>query len=192
MPLKSDAFAISKTPNSIGSSFVEDDRPLLDLIRQGDQLAMADLFGRHSPLVYSIALRVLHDSFAAEEVLQEIFMDIWRLPFGPETSPQGSLSSFLAIASRDRAVRLLRKRRYQESPKLTISVLNSSADAAPNDGLRAEQLTAKLATLSIEQKRILESAFFDGRTADEIAEEDGSSHHLVRTTLCEALKAFHS
>ena len=56
----------------------EDDALLLSRVQRGDEAAMAVLYDRYSRIVYSVSLRVLRDAAAAEDVLQEIFMQIWR------------------------------------------------------------------------------------------------------------------
>lgn len=65
--------SVSKTTESMEAQ-------LLVLIRRGDQPALARLFELYSKLVYSVALRVLRDPAAAEDILQEIFMRIWSAP----------------------------------------------------------------------------------------------------------------
>jgi len=56
------------------------DAGLILSVRQGDQKAMGELYDRYSSLIYSVALRVLADTGAAEDVLQEVFMQLWRKP----------------------------------------------------------------------------------------------------------------
>src|ERR1035441_10329649 len=57
----------------------EDDSSLLARVQSGDEQAMASIYDRYSRVVYSVALRVLRDPASAEDVLQEVFMQIWRL-----------------------------------------------------------------------------------------------------------------
>src|ERR1700761_5976230 len=92
----------------------EDDAALLALVRSGDEPAMASLFDRYSKVVYSVALRVLHDPAAAEDVLQEIFMQIWRNP-GSFVATRGSLGGWLAVVARNRSIDALRRRRPTDS-----------------------------------------------------------------------------
>jgi len=79
-------------------------------IRSGDEHGMAALYDRYSAVVYSVALRVLGDTGAAEDVLQEVFMQLWRNP-GLFDSSRGSLGPWLAVIARHRAIDGLRKRR---------------------------------------------------------------------------------
>jgi len=77
----------------------QDDAALLALVQRGDENAMASLFDRYSKIVYSVALRVLRDPASAEDVLQEVFMQIWRNPNG-FIATRGSLGGWLAVAGR--------------------------------------------------------------------------------------------
>ena len=87
-----------------------DDSVLLERVRRGDEAAMAALYDRYSRIVYSVALRVLRDVAAAEDVLQEIFMQVWRNP-GGFLETKGSLGGWLAVVARNRSIDTLRRRR---------------------------------------------------------------------------------
>ena len=79
-------------------------------IRSGDESAMATLYDRYSGLVYAVALRVLGETGAAEDVLQEVFLQLWRNPAAFDSS-RGNLGAWLAVIARNRAIDGLRKRR---------------------------------------------------------------------------------
>src|SRR5258708_1856580 len=79
-------------------------------IRSGDESAMAALYDRYSSLVYAVALRVLGDTGAAEDVLQEVFMQLWRNPAAFDSS-RGNLGAWLGVITRNRAIDGLRRRR---------------------------------------------------------------------------------
>jgi len=65
---------------SADTNAITSDLQLVKAIRSADQAAMAELYDRYSSIVYSVALRVLQDTGAAEDVLQEVFMQLWRNP----------------------------------------------------------------------------------------------------------------
>src|SRR6478672_3673019 len=99
-------------------------------IRSGDESAMATLYDRYSGLVYAVALRVLGDTGAAEDVLQEVFMQLWRNPAAFDSS-RGNLAPWLAVIARNRAVDVLRKRRPQDDiSQVTLAVLPDMAGDA--------------------------------------------------------------
>src|SRR5215472_8449774 len=90
-----------------------DDAALIARLRAGDENAMADLYDRYSAVVYGVALRVLGDTTAAEDVLQEVFLQLWRNPRRFDAD-RGRLAPWLAVIARNRAIDLLRKRPHEE------------------------------------------------------------------------------
>lgn len=174
---------------------VEDDASLLTQVQRGDEAAMAALFDRYSKVVYSVALRVLRDPASAEDVLQEIFMQIWRSP-GGFIATRGSLGGWLAVVSRNRSIDALRRRRPSESVDEIglASPYNLSEEAERNVMIgRAKEI---ILLLPAEQRKTLEMAFFDGLTHSEIAEMTGDPLGTVKTRIRSALlslrKAFQS
>src|SRR5580692_119122 len=92
----------------------QEDSALLRLVQRGDEPASAVLFGRYSKVVYSVALRVLRDPSSAEDILQEVFMQIWRNP-DSFIATRGSLGGWLAVVSRNRSIDALRRKRPTDS-----------------------------------------------------------------------------
>ena len=84
------------------------DESLLTRAKGGDKQAMTDLFDRYSGMVYSVALRVLNDPGQAEDVMQEIFFQVWRNPHA-FVAGRGSLGAWLAVMARNRAIDSLRR-----------------------------------------------------------------------------------
>jgi RNA polymerase sigma-70 factor (ECF subfamily) len=173
----------------------EDDAALLLLVGQGDEQAMASLFDRYSKVVYSVALRVLRDPSSAEDVLQEIFMQIWRNPDG-FVATRGSLGGWLAVVSRNRSIDALRRKRPSEP--VDEMILPSSYNLAAEterDGMM-ELARTVIGKLPPEQRKTLEMAFFDGLTHSEIAEMTGDPLGTVKTRIRSALltlrKAFNA
>src|SRR5579862_1681464 len=107
------------------------DVALVAAIRSGDEAAMAALYDRYSSIVYAVALRVLQDTGAAEDVLQDIFMQLWRKPAAFDAS-RGNMAAWLAVISRNRAIDALRRRRPENDiDNVVVSVepdLASDAD----------------------------------------------------------------
>ena len=164
----------------------EDDASLLALVRSGDEHAMASLFDRYSKVVYSVALRVLRDPAAAEDVLQEIFMQIWRNP-DSFTAARGSLGGWLAVVSRNRSIDMLRRRRPTDSvDEIALASPYNLADEAERNSLM-ERARGVIVQLPSEQRKTLEMAFFDGLTHSEIAEMTGDPLGTVKTRIRSAL-----
>ncbi len=165
---------------------VEDDPSLLALVQTGDEQAMASLFDRYSKVVYSVALRVLRDPAAAEDVLQEIFMQVWRNP-DSFTSTRGSLGGWLAVVARNRSIDALRRKRPTDSvDDVVLASSYNLADEAERSSLM-ERARGVIVTLPAEQRKTLEMAFFDGLTHSEIAEMTGDPLGTVKTRIRSAL-----
>jgi len=143
---------------------------------------MAQLYARYSSVVYAVALRVLGDTAAAEDVVQEIFMQLWRNP-GAFDSGRGNLAPWLAVITRNRAVDALRKRRPQtEISETTVSVEPDLAGDADR-GRAIEKVRAALKDMPAAQRSSLEMAYFEGYSHSEIAEKTGEPLGTVKTRI---------
>jgi len=162
------------------------DADLLRRISQRDETAMAAIFDRYAKIVYSIALRVLHDPVEAEDVMQEVLMQVWR---GPQSfvSDRGSLGAWLAVVSRNRAIDVLR-RRHPSDPVDEV-VLPASIDLAAEAERNTliEKVRIIMHELPQEQQTSMELAFFEGLTHSEIAEKTGDPLGTVKTRIRLAL-----
>ena len=164
----------------------EDDATLLALVQRGDEHAMASLFDRYSKVVYSVALRVLRDPASAEDVLQEIFMQIWRSPDG-FVAARGSLGGWLAVVSRNRSIDRLRRKRPMESVEdIGLASPFNLADEAERN-IMIGKAREVIVLLPVDQRKTLEMAFFDGLTHSEIAEMTGEPLGTVKTRIRSAL-----
>lgn len=158
------------------------DAALVLAVRSGNQDAMALLYDRYSSVVYAVALRVVGDTAGAEDVLQEIFMQLWRNP-GAFDSSRGNLAPWLAVIARNRAVDMLRKRRPQtELEETTLSV--SPDLAAETDRSRvAEKVRGALQQMPNQQRSALEMAYFEGYSHSEIAAKTGEPLGTIKTRI---------
>lgn len=155
---------------------------LISAIRSGNEDAMAQLYDRYSSIVYSVALRVLADTAAAEDVLQDVFMQLWRNPGGFDSS-RGSLAPWLAVIARNRAIDSLRKRK----PEADIAdvVLSVEPDLA-GDAERSramEKVRSALTQMPPAQRSALEMAYFEGLTHSEIAGKTGEPLGTIKTRI---------
>ena len=166
----------------------KDDAALIARMRAGDQSAMSDLYDRYSGVVYGVALRVLANTTAAEDVVQEIFLQLWRKPdsFNAE---RGKLGPWLAVIARNRAIDHLRKRPMEDDiDELPISTgVDLESDSAQK--LAIEKIRGVLAQLPQDQRRVLEMAFFEGMTHSEIAGKTGEPLGTVKTRIRTGLLA---
>ena len=165
-----------------------DDAFLLSLVQSGDEQAIATLFDRYSRIVYSVALRVLSDPALAEDVLQEVFMQMWRTP-GSFTAAEGNLGGWLAVLSRNRSIDVLRRKHHADTiAAIAFATPTDLSNEAERNRL-AERSRTLLHQLPGEQRKALEMAFFDGLTHTEIAEITGDPVASVTSTLHSALLA---
>jgi RNA polymerase sigma-70 factor (ECF subfamily) len=164
----------------------QDDATLLALVQRGDEYAMASLFDRYSKVVYSVALRVLRDPASAEDVLQEIFMQVWGNP-DSFIATRGSLGGWLAVVSRNRSIDALRRKRPSEQvDDMQLASPYNLADEAERNSMM-EKARSVIHLLPTEQRKTLEMAFFDGLTHSEIAEMTGDPLGTVKTRIRSAL-----
>jgi RNA polymerase sigma-70 factor (ECF subfamily) len=158
------------------------DGALLSAIRSGDEGAMAELYDRYSSIVYSVALRVLTDTAAAEDVLQDVFMQLWRNP-GKFDSSRGALAPWLAVIARHRAIDVLRKRHSEtDIDDVVVSVLPDMAGDADRSRA-AQKVRGVLSSMPAAQRSALEMAYFEGLTHTEIAAKTGDPLGTVKTRI---------
>ena len=158
------------------------DLELVTAIRSGDQGAMAALYDRYSPIVYSVALRVLQETGAAEDVLQDIFMQLWRNP-GAFDASRGNMGAWLAVIARHRAIDRLRRRRPEgDIGDVVVSVEPDLATEADRSRT-LDRIRRVLRTMPPPQRSALEMAYFEGLTHVEIAEKTGEPLGTVKSRI---------
>jgi RNA polymerase sigma-70 factor (ECF subfamily) len=164
------------------------DKELVSQVHAGDQNAMGALYDRYSPLVYAVGLRVLADSAAAEDVLQEVFMQLWRNPPKFDAS-RGSLGAWLAVIARNRAIDALRKRRYESDIEDIVVSVEPDLASAIDRSRAAKNVRDVLNGMHPAQRQALEMAFFEGLTHTEIAAKIGEPLGTIKTRIRAGLLA---
>jgi RNA polymerase sigma-70 factor (ECF subfamily) len=162
------------------------DATLILSVRSGDQRAMGELYDRYSSLVYSVALRVLGDTGAAEDILQEVFMQLWRKPTVFD-SARGSLAAWLAVIARNRAIDAIRKRKPETDIGDVIVSVEQDFVGEAERNRAAEHIRRKLSEMPEPQRSALEMAFFEGLTHSEIATKTGTPLGTIKTRIRTAL-----
>ena len=149
---------------------------------------MTLLYDRYSSIVYGVALRVLGDTGAAEDVLQEVFLQLWRNP-GAFDSSRGNLGAWLAVIARNRAIDGLRKRR-PETDIADVAVSVEPDMAGDAERTRAmEKVRGALGNMPAAQRSAVEMAYFEGLTHIEIAAKTGEPLGTIKTRIRTALLA---
>ncbi len=161
---------------------IPSDLALVAAIRSADQSAMAALYDRYSSIVYAVALRVLQDTAAAEDVLQDIFMQLWRNP-GAFDASRGSMAAWLAVIARHRAIDALRRRRPENDIEETIVSVEPDLASDADRSRAMEKVRGLLQTMPQPQRSALEMAYFEGLTHVEIAEKTGEPLGTIKTRI---------
>ena len=183
--------------DSVGGA-VDDDARLVASVATGDSNALEVLYERHSRGVYSLALRLLTDSPAAEEVVQETFLKLWRQPSAYQPS-RGRLLPWLLGVAHHHAVDLLRRRQLEQRHRVTslphvngealtdlldnLGLTSSEGDPQTRAGGFEQQMAVAraLGGLPIEQRLPVELAYYRGMTQLEIATLLGLPLGTVKT-----------
>lgn len=151
-------------------------------LKTGDQGAMAELYDRYSSVVYAVALRVLGDTGAAEDVLQEVFLQLWRNPSAFDAA-RGNLGSWLAVVTRNRAIDSLRKRRPEtDIENVVLSVVPDLAGEAER-ARAAEKVRGVMGAMVPAQRSALEMAYWEGMSHSEIANRTGEPLGTIKTRI---------
>jgi RNA polymerase sigma-70 factor (ECF subfamily) len=176
----------NRTSNSETEIGPVDESAMLTRIGQRDENAMEEIFRRYSGPVYSVALRVLRDSSQAEDVLQEVFLQLWRKP-AAFVQNRGSLGAWLVVIARNRAIDVLRRRKPSDSVDDVVlaSTVNVADEAERNTMM--EKVRRVIADLPMEQRKSLELAYFEGLSHTEIASRTGDPLGTVKTRIRQAL-----
>jgi RNA polymerase sigma-70 factor, ECF subfamily len=155
------------------AALADDDERLLDRVAAGDSDALARLFDRHGAAVLGVLTRMLGRAGEADEVLQEVFLWLWKHPRRYDAS-RSSLRGWLLVLARSRALDVLRADRSRrvreegvERERPTIHEPMPLADLEHRE--RQRRLQAALGTLPDEQRRCIELAFFAGLSHSQIA-----------------------
>ena len=170
-----------------------DDASLVRALVARDEAALSRAYDRHGALVFGIASRVLGRGPDAEEVLQGVFLTLWRTASRFDPS-RGSLVGYLVTLARHRAVDRLRARRGRPAAAGGDADLTflPAAGPGPAEGFGAADAQARavaaLGALSADERRVLEMAYFDGLSQTEIAHRTGDPLGTVKGRTRAALR----
>jgi RNA polymerase sigma-70 factor (ECF subfamily) len=165
------------------------DDMLIRRIAQGDQLAMRMLFGRHRVPLYRWFLRLAGDEALAEDLLSDVFLDVWRQAATFES--RSSVSTWLLAIARHKA---LSARRRRPDAELDEKIASTVADPADDPEVvlqkktRADLLRRCLARLSPEHGEVIDLVYFHGKSVKEVAEIVGIAEATVKTRMFYARK----
>lgn len=164
----------------------DDDRDLMARIEARDADALGLLYDRHAARLLGLAERILGSGGEAEEVLQEVFLYVWRAAPSYDVS-RGSVLAWLLVATRSRSIDRLRARRPMSRGELKrlddVPESASPVDVERDSAARQWEAVCRKAIVELpeEQRRVLELAYFEGLTHVEIAERTATPLGTVKT-----------
>lgn len=163
----------------------------------GDEDAFRELYRRYGGIAYGLAVKILRQQNLAEEVVQEVFVSVWKRADTFE-SDRGNLRAWLLTQVHHRAVDLIRKEeaaRKRDRHLVPEEVSPSHADQIVEDAWTAQQrvrVRSALENLPLEQREVLELAYFGGLTQRQIALDTGMPLGTVKSRTMVALKSLRS
>jgi len=169
------------------------DSALIERMMAGDEAALSTLYDRYSAMLFGMLMRILRDQQAAEEVLQDMFLQLWRNA-AQFDAKRGSLPAWLMVIGRNRAISRLRGRRDREvleEEEGDYANTFASGQNIEDEAVRAElarNISAALEQLPAEQKQAVELAYFEGMTQSEIANRTGTPLGTVKTRVRTAMQ----
>ncbi|HYY70146.1 MAG TPA: sigma-70 family RNA polymerase sigma factor [Terriglobales bacterium] len=148
------------------------DATLVMRIRARDEAAFAAVYDRYAGLVHGVALRILKERTAAEDVLQDVFLGLWCKPEAFD-SARGALAPWLAVIARNRALDHLRQLPPAGDFEQVVVSVPGKIGTTTETAVTVRKVREVLATIPAQQREALEMSFFDGLTHSEIANKTG-------------------
>jgi RNA polymerase sigma-70 factor (ECF subfamily) len=168
-----------------------DERRLARGLRRGDEAALADVYSEFGGTTFAYLLRTLGDRAAAEDVQQQIFLEVWQRgrSFDPK---RGTLLAWILTIARSRAIDHLR-RRVPEPVEDVDDAAHGPVDDAPADELLEQWRVAHyLRRLRPEESAVLRMRFYHDLSQSEIAEQTGIPLGTVKMRMVQALDRLRS
>lgn len=165
------------------------DEVLIGRIASGDRLAMQVLFARHHVKVYRFVLRLVRNESSAEDLISEVFLDVWRQ--AGKFEGRSAVSTWLLSIARFKALSVLRRRSEDELDDETASAIEDQADdpevaLAKKD--KGAALRECLTKLSPEHREIVDLVYYHEKSVAEVASIVGIPEATVKTRMFYARK----
>ena len=165
------------------------DEVLIARIAGGDRLAMQVLFARHHVRVYRFVLRLVHNESTAEDLISDVFLDIWRQ--AGKFEGRSAVSTWMLSIARFKALSALRRRTEEELDDETAEQIEDHADD-PETALAKKDkgavLRECLTKLSAEHREVIDLVYYHEKSVEEVAEVVGIPEATVKTRMFYARK----
>jgi RNA polymerase sigma factor (sigma-70 family) len=173
----------------LGTTITYTEHQLVSLLKQRDNKAFEYLYDNYSGALYNIVMQILDDVDLSNDVLQDVFVNIWR-KIDSYDSNKGRLFTWMLNITRNAAIDVLRSKSYQNSQKnQSISDQNEFDTGVKTSQLNVDNIGVRkvLEKLKVEQRVLIELAYFKGYTHEEIAEIESIPLGTVKTRIRSAL-----
>ena len=165
------------------------DNVLIARIAQGDRLAMQVLYARHHVRVFRFVVRLVRDESTAEDLISEVFLDVWRQ--AGRFEGRSAVSTWLLAIARFKALSALRRRPDEELDDETAAGIEDTSDN-PETALEKKDKSALirkcLTGLSAEHREIIDLVYYHEKSVEEVAEIVGIPENTVKTRMFYARK----
>ena len=165
------------------------DEVLIGRIASGDRLAMQVLFARHHVRVYRFVLRVVRDETKAEDLISEVFLDVWRQ--ADRFEGRSAVSTWLLAIARFKALSALRRRPDEELDEEAAEAIEDPSDN-PEESLakkdKSSVIRKCLEGLSADHREIIDLVYYHEKSVEEVAEIVGIPENTVKTRMFYARK----
>jgi RNA polymerase sigma-70 factor, ECF subfamily len=181
-------FVTSRT-GEVGSDQATSDEALIRATAAGDRHAMHVLYVRHSVRVYRFVLRLTNDGPLAEDLVSEVFLDVWRGAEGFKAKSQ--VSTWMLAIARHKALSALRPRSDEQLDEDTAAVMADPTDdseTTANNRDRSAIVQQCLSQLSALHREVLDLVYYHEKSVDEVAEIVGAPANTVKTRMLYARK----
>ena len=164
------------------------DAQLLALIGRGENWALSEIHARYARLVFSIALKILNEHAGAEEIVQQVFTEVWRQARHYRRE-RGNFSAWLGTITRNQCIDELRRRRVRPIADLSawesLDRLASNDDPAQHvqDSFEKARIRQALEQIPKQERTVIELAFWGGMSQQEIAQHCHTPLGTVKTRL---------
>ena len=168
------------------------DQAALERMARGDQHALGELYDRHARLVFSLALRILQVRADAEDIVQEVFAQVWRQS-GRYDPRRGAVAAWMLTLTRSRAIDRLRARRARPETMTEPGDTERVPDAGVPPDLellsaeQVERLRRALDQLPDAQRQALELAYYEGLSHTEVADRLAEPLGTIKTRIRQAV-----
>ena len=174
---------------SIAAARATSDEMLLGSIAKGDRTAMHVLYSRHNVRVYRFVLRMVRDTTVAEDLVSQVFLDVWRT--AGQFQGRSQVSTWLLSIARFKALTAMRQRRFEDIDQEDVRQIADGCDTPETSLDRSDTsaiLRACVAKLSPAHREIINLVYYHEKSVEEVGQIIGIPQSTVKTRMFYARK----